>query len=321
MLGLVGLELADDALDLGARLALVPTGAAGVVPGPELPEELVGLAVGLDVVELLLRLVERFLGGLLELVEETHRVDPRPLKAPPRPADQQVMRTDIQRRQVAYDASTGTLTVGGRMTVVTCDPGDNECLLRTYLDLVAEQRDIRLGQGVHLRRDDVAVLAELLDLDDADLEGRLRRILRLSEAQAADLHRRLVRHRVAAAAVGVGLLAGVPATALAGADEAAGEPAATVPVAAVVQVDPVVPDSLDRAVVVVSEAAPVVAPPPPAPAPAPPAPVVEPEPVVAVAEPAPAPEVEIGHAVTYEQDPTYVAPEGVDIGESLVIER
>lgn len=229
------------------------------------------------------------------------------------------MRTDIQRRQVAYDASTGTLTVGGRTTVLTCDPGDNECLLRTYLDLVAEQRDVRLGEGVYLRRDDVAVLAELLDLDDADLEGRLRRILRLSEAQAADLHRRLVRHRVAAAAVGVGLLAGVPATALAGAGEATNEPVPSVPAAAVVQLDPVAPDSLDRAVVVVSEAAPVVAPPPP-PAPAPePAPVVEPEPVVAAAEPAP--EVEVGPAVTYERDPTYVAPEGVDIGESLVIER
>lgn len=195
------------------------------------------------------------------------------------------MRTDILRREVAWDAATSTLIVGGRSTVVTCDPGDNECLLRTYLGLVAEQREVALGRGVHLRRDDIAVLAELLDLDDVDLESRLRRILHLSGKEAADLHRRLRRQRVAAAALGVGLLAGVPVgKTVAAAAEATTPPAVAVEV---VDVDPVSPDSLDHPVTVTE---------------------------------APA-ETEIGDAVRYERDPDYVAPEGVDIGDALVIER
>jgi hypothetical protein len=229
----------------------------------------------------------------------------------------------IARRQVAYDAGRGLLTVGARAVVVGCDAGDNDCLLRTYLGLVAEQRDVPLGTGVHLRRDDVAVLAELLDLDDVDLEARLRSILHLSGEEAADLHKRLLRHRVAAAAVGVGLLAGVPATAVvASADEAP----ASVPVTTNVEV-PSSPDAIDRPVVV-DAPEPIVLRPVLKVAATPPAPAAEPAPAAAVveppAEPAPPavePEVEIGYTVTYEQDPSFVPPEGVDIGSSLVIER
>ena len=123
------------------------------------------------------------------------------------------MASDIARRQVGYDPSDGTLTVGARTTVVTRDLGDNERLLRTYLDLVTEQREVPADRAVRLRRADITALADLLDLDDADLVDRLTRILRLSELEARDLHRRLVRQRVAAAAIGVGLLAAVPAAA------------------------------------------------------------------------------------------------------------
>jgi hypothetical protein len=123
------------------------------------------------------------------------------------------MASDSARRQVGYDPSDGTLTVGARTTVVTRDLGDNERLLRTYLDLVTEQREVPADRAVRLRRADITALAELLDLDDADLVDRLTRILRLSELEARDLHRRLVRQRVAAAAIGVGMLAAVPAAA------------------------------------------------------------------------------------------------------------
>jgi hypothetical protein len=123
------------------------------------------------------------------------------------------MAADIARRPVGYDPSDGTLTVGARTTVVTRDLGDNERLLRTYLDLVTEQREVPADRAVRLRRADITALAEVLDLDDADLVDRLTRILRLSELEARDLHRRLVRQRVAAAAIGVGMLAAVPAVA------------------------------------------------------------------------------------------------------------
>lgn len=233
------------------------------------------------------------------------------------------MRTVIERRMVSWDPATATLTVGARSTLVTCDPGDNECLLRTYLGLVAEQRDVRLGLGVSLRRDDVAVLAELLDLDDDDLEARLVRILRLSEAEARDLTQRLRRHKVVAAAVGVGLLAGVPVSqAVAGANDAAGSDDDRT--RAAVTVADVSPAPVDDPVVIELTPTPAVAAPavvapaplavdePPAPAPAP-----------APAMPAPAAEseVEIGHTVTYERDPNFVPPEGVDIGDAMVIER
>jgi hypothetical protein len=227
------------------------------------------------------------------------------------------MQTAIERRQVAWDPTTATLTVGNRRTVVTCAPGDNECILRTYLALVAEQRDIRLERSIALRRDDVVVLAELLDLDDAELEARLRRLLCLSETEAADLTRRLRRQRVVAAAVGVGLLAGVPASqAVVAASEAAD---ATAPADPVVVDDSTVlsPDALDRPVVVSFGADDPPAP-EPQPAAAEAAPATEPEPAPA---PEPEPEVEVGYTVRYERDPDYVPPEGVEIGDAMVIER
>lgn len=211
------------------------------------------------------------------------------------------MRTDIERREVAYDATTGTLTVGTRSTVVLCAPGDNDCLLRTYLGLVAAQREVRLGQGIHLRKDDIAVLAELLDLDDEDLETRLQQILCLTEAEAADLGRRLRRHKLAAAALGVSLMAGLP---LSGAFAAADDSTAPPPVPVVREHTPS-PDALDHAVVVVPPVEVVAAaeqPPPPPP-------------------PEPEPEVEIGDALVIERDPGFVAPEGVEIGDALVLER
>ena len=123
------------------------------------------------------------------------------------------MLSDSARRQVTFDASSGTLTVGGRTTVVSGQLGDNERLLRIYLGLVAEQRAMPLDRAVHLRRADIATLAELLDLDHADLSDDLARILRLTADQASDLHRRLLRQRLAVAAMGVGLVAAVPVAA------------------------------------------------------------------------------------------------------------
>ena len=116
------------------------------------------------------------------------------------------------------------LVVGAQRVLVTCDPADNECLLRTYLDLVAKQRRVALDTTVHLRTDDIAVLAELLDLDDDALEARLRRMLRLSERQATALARRLRRTHLAAA-LGLGMFTVVPsADALADTDGAAAPP-------------------------------------------------------------------------------------------------
>jgi hypothetical protein len=212
----------------------------------------------------------------------------------------------VARRTVAWDPVGGVLTVGERSVALTCPEGDNECILRTYLHLVAEQRDVVLDRSVVLRRDDVVVLAELLDLDDVRLERQLASILRLSAPDARALRRELLRHRVTVAAVGVGLVAfplGVAAAAAEPAQPA--EPAARVTPS---------PDALDRTVdtptttQVTVEAPPVAV-------------VVPPTTVAAATAPTPVDETEIGYSVTYERDPDFVAPEGVDIGDAMVLER
>jgi hypothetical protein len=81
VLGLVGLELGDEPLDVTGGLAVVASGPPRVVPGAQVVEELIGLLVGLDVLQLVLALVERLPCCLLHLVEEAHERDLKPLRA------------------------------------------------------------------------------------------------------------------------------------------------------------------------------------------------------------------------------------------------
>ena len=200
------------------------------------------------------------------------------------------MPSQIERRQVDYDPTTGILTVGGRTAVVTADLGDNERLLRTYLGLVAQQRDVVLGRAVHLRRADVAALSALLDLDDIDLEFQLAAILQLSDEEAADLHRRLLRQRFAAAAIGVGIFAGASAAMpAAGAVEA-------MPKAVAAQMAHTTSKAIGSPVTVTAVTAPVAA-------------------------AAPEPDVALAPAVRHEREVPPATPEGVDIGDALTIER
>ena len=202
------------------------------------------------------------------------------------------MPSELARRQVDYDPTTGILTVGGRTALVTAELGDNERLLRTYLGLVAQQRDVALGRAVHLRRADVAALSALLDLDDAALEDQLRTILQLSDEEAADLHRRLLRQRFAAAALGVGIFAGV----------SAGVPAAGA-TGAPATVKAVTADAPPATTASTSKA------------------LGSPVTVAAAAVAAPEPEVALAPAVRHEREVPPSTPDGVDIGDALTIER
>ncbi|MEY2430352.1 MAG: hypothetical protein QOC92_77 [Acidimicrobiaceae bacterium] len=87
-------------------------------------------------------------------------------------------------------------------------------MLRSYLALVAEVRGTPIGSGIEVRHDDVVVLAEILDLADTDLEVHLANLLGVSANVAADVHRRIRRHRAltAAAALTVGGLTFLGAT-------------------------------------------------------------------------------------------------------------
>lgn len=251
----------------------------------------------------------------------------RPGARAPTPTRMNQAAQAIGRRTVSWDPERGVLTVGERSVALTCAPGDNECVLRTYLHLVADQRDVRLDRSVVLRRDDVLVLAELLDLDDVRLEHQLTAILRISGDEAKALRRDLLRHRVTAAAMGVGLLAVVPLAGAAAADDA---PAFTDPAPAVCVVPS--PDSLDHEVEVPAVEVPAVEATPTDEIAPPVVPVAEPPAAAASApttvapaqrphEPEPEAATEIGWSETHERDPDAVAPEGVEIGDAMVLER
>jgi hypothetical protein len=117
-------------------------------------------------------------------------------------------RATTSRPALDLDRGRGHLTVGQRTVAIAGDPADNEGILRAYVKLVAEQRGVPVGRAVLLRRRDIAVLSDFLDLDDADLERKLATILDVADAQAVEIGKELRRHRVAVAAMGVGLLAG-----------------------------------------------------------------------------------------------------------------
>ncbi|HEY2812889.1 MAG TPA: hypothetical protein VGJ03_05460, partial [Acidimicrobiales bacterium] len=87
-------------------------------------------------------------------------------------------------------------------------PDSNEAMLRGYLAVVAKARGNAVASLTEVRQHDVAVLAQLLDLDDVDLEARFVRLLGMTPAMAADTRRRIAMHRavLAAAGITVGLL-------------------------------------------------------------------------------------------------------------------
>jgi hypothetical protein len=222
--------------------------------------------------------------------------------------------------RVVWHGDSRTLTVGEQTHVVPDVDGDNDELLRCYLALVREVRGLVSSERFALRQDDVEALASILDLDDADLELRLVRMLHVSSTEAAELRRKMVARRIlgAAGALTVGLLASMPLTAAA--SEA---PAPTTTTTAAVAGATI---SVATSVVNIGEPLvierDVTPPPPPEETPAPPP------------EETPAPpaddNVDIGEPLVIERDPSDVPPptttpppvdEHVEIGDALVIER
>ncbi|MEO7556818.1 MAG: helix-turn-helix transcriptional regulator [Acidimicrobiales bacterium] len=127
------------------------------------------------------------------------------------------------RTRVRYEPQTRTLILGDRTVAIVRradDANGNSAVLRTYLGAVAASRGCLPGTPLALRRDDIAVLAQLLDLDDDDLEIRLQRLLGLSATDAAAVRSRLLSRSVTA--VGTALVVGVLATGSLAAASAAG---------------------------------------------------------------------------------------------------
>src|SRR3954466_16407919 len=112
---------------------------------------------------------------------------------------------DDTRQPVEFDPETMRLTIGEHSTVVSHPALGNEAVLRSYLALVAEVRGTPIGAGIEVRHDDVVVLAEILDLTEYDLGVHLANLLGVSAKDAADVHRRIRRHRAFAAAFAAAL--------------------------------------------------------------------------------------------------------------------
>ena len=105
---------------------------------------------------------------------------------------------------IEFDAAARYMRVGSASVSMT--EVHNEAVLATYVSLVREQRNLKLGEVFTFRQQDLDALCDALDLEDADLEDRLVRATGLDAEQAADIHRKLMRRRLALPAVG--LLAG-----------------------------------------------------------------------------------------------------------------
>jgi len=204
------------------------------------------------------------------------------------------------RKPVTFDPATRRLTVGSRSTIVPDVADNNEAMLRGYLALVARARGFAVASLTQVRQHDVAVLAELLDLEDADLEARFVRLLGMTPEVAAETHRRIVRQRsiLAAAGITVGVL-------LAG----GGTAAASGPTGPAASVAPV---AVSIAAAAVAET-PATAPEPPAPEPSgPPDPT---PPTSTTTDPPPTEPPPTDPPPTESSDPE------VQIGDALVIER
>ena len=97
------------------------------------------------------------------------------------------------RDRVEYDPSSFLMRVGDALVAVS--DADNENVLTTYLNLVRQQRALPDTSYVHIRRSDIDLLANALDLHDELLEVHLVRLVGLSPQTAAELRMHLIRRR------------------------------------------------------------------------------------------------------------------------------
>ncbi|HEV3227401.1 MAG TPA: hypothetical protein VGZ52_11220 [Acidimicrobiales bacterium] len=215
------------------------------------------------------------------------------------------------RHPVVFDRNSLRLTIGEHSTVVPDPAHGNEAVLRCYLALVAEVRGTPIGSGIEVRQDDVAVLAEILDLADSDLDSHLATLLGVSVEAAVEVHHRLRRHRALAAAATVT----VGGLALLGATKVSAEPSPPSPAPAVVTVPttPVAALAAPPSTVVVAPA-PVASRPPPVP------PVTEPQPPVIHTHPASSDDVQIGDALVIVRGEQPADP-ATQIGDAVTYER
>lgn len=80
----------------------------------------------------------------------------------------------VPRTPMAYDEERGILRVGTLGVRFNRETDGNDVLLRGFSSAVRRQRQVPPSVPLRLRRLDLPVLAELLDLDDPELDDRAR---------------------------------------------------------------------------------------------------------------------------------------------------
>jgi transcriptional regulator with XRE-family HTH domain len=98
------------------------------------------------------------------------------------------------RDSVEFDHESGLMRVGAETVGVALL--DNDSVLLSYVQLVRRQRNMRAGDAVRLRQEDVEALADALDLSDAQLTRRLIRLMGMTQEQAEHVRDRMLERRM-----------------------------------------------------------------------------------------------------------------------------
>lgn len=106
------------------------------------------------------------------------------------PSDVQHAVDRRDRAALTFDPASGRLALGGFVEVVPTG-SSNRIVLNSYVELMARCRGDRIANLVEVRQADVEALAEALDLDAADLDAEIQRVLGASRAEALDLASRM----------------------------------------------------------------------------------------------------------------------------------
>ena len=104
------------------------------------------------------------------------------------------------------DATNGTIRIGS-VTFTSADADDDA--LRAFLSAVRQERGLASGAALQVRESDATLLAELLGGTAEDIVRNLQRLLGVSETEAVELGRWMLRRTAIAGALAMGIAAGV----------------------------------------------------------------------------------------------------------------
>ena len=107
----------------------------------------------------------------------------------------------VRRTPLVADRDTRSLRIGPNEVVL----GPDADPLSTYLSMVYALRGLTPGARLHLRDEDLDVLAGLVGYDPAQVEARLVDLMGFSEEEARELRIRLFRRRAVATATGIAI--------------------------------------------------------------------------------------------------------------------